>query len=72
MFLTLFGEKMTGTDPEHEILAAFECFDHKKTGLINAEVLREAMIGMGDRFTDDEVLLANLGGYYDERNDLGS
>jgi Ca2+-binding EF-hand superfamily protein len=57
MFLTLFGEKMTGTDPEHEILQAFEAFDPKKTGLINAEVLRDAMVSMGDRFTDDEVVL---------------
>lgn len=55
MFLTLFGEKMTGTDPEHEILQAFETFDSSKTGLINADVLREAMTTMGDRFTDEEV-----------------
>lgn len=55
MFLTLFGEKMTGTDPEHEILQAFETFDEGKTGSINADVLREAMISMGDRFTDEEV-----------------
>ncbi|KAF8926861.1 hypothetical protein BGZ52_005111 [Haplosporangium bisporale] len=27
MFLTLMGEKLSGTDPEHEILQAFECFD---------------------------------------------
>ncbi len=56
MFLTLFGEKMTGTDPEHEILAAFECFDTNKDGVINADVLREAMVTIGDRFTDDEVI----------------
>ena len=57
MFLTLFGEKMTGTDPEHEILQAFECFD--KSGFVNADTLREAMTTMGDRFTDDEVLFIN-------------
>jgi Ca2+-binding EF-hand superfamily protein len=55
MFLTLMGEKMSGTDPEHEILAAFECFDDSKTGLIDAELLREYMTTMGDRFTDEEV-----------------
>lgn len=27
MFLTLFGEKMTGSDPEDVILSAFKCFD---------------------------------------------
>lgn len=47
---------MTGTDPEHEILQAFETFDGDKIGAINADALREAMITMGDRFTDDEVI----------------
>ncbi|KAI8854781.1 hypothetical protein BC829DRAFT_439055 [Chytridium lagenaria] len=37
MFLTLMGEKLSGTDPEHEILQAFECFDEVKTGFINAD-----------------------------------
>jgi Ca2+-binding EF-hand superfamily protein len=60
MFLTLMGEKLSGTDPEHEILQAFECFDHKKTGFMNGDVLREAMTSLGDRFTDDEVLLPNF------------
>jgi hypothetical protein len=55
MFLTLMGEKMSGTDPEHEILQAFESFDEAKTGFINADVLRECMTSMGDRFTEEEV-----------------
>jgi hypothetical protein len=55
MFLTLMGEKLSGTDPEAEILQAFECFDDAKTGVVNADILREAMTTMGDRFTDDEV-----------------
>jgi Ca2+-binding EF-hand superfamily protein len=55
MFLTLMGDKLSGTDPEPEILAAFECFDDKKAGLIDAEQLREYLTTMGDRFTDEEV-----------------
>ncbi|KAJ3023582.1 Myosin regulatory light chain 12B [Thoreauomyces humboldtii] len=55
MFLTLMGEKMSGTDPEAEILAAFEAFDEGKTGTVDADVLRECMTSMGDRFTDEEV-----------------
>ncbi|KAI1308946.1 Myosin regulatory light polypeptide 9 [Mortierella claussenii] len=55
MFLTLMGEKLSGTDPEHEILQAFECFDEDGSGMCNAEELREWMTTMGDRFTDDEV-----------------
>jgi Ca2+-binding EF-hand superfamily protein len=55
MFLTLMGEKMSGTDPEHEILNAFECFDEEGNGRINADQLREYLTTMGDRLTDDEV-----------------
>ncbi|KAI9029345.1 hypothetical protein DFJ74DRAFT_657928 [Hyaloraphidium curvatum] len=55
LFLTLLGEKMSGTDPEHEILQAFEAFDDKKSGVLDGEQFREWMTTMGDRFTDDEV-----------------
>lgn len=55
MFLTMMGEKLSGTDPEHEILAAFESFDQTGTGMIDAEELRENLTQMGDRFTDEEV-----------------
>lgn len=55
MFLTLMGEKMTGTDPEADILAAFECFDEQGTGLISLDQMREFLTTMGDRFNDDEV-----------------
>lgn len=57
LFLTMMGEKLNGTDPEDEILKAFECFDDEGDGFINAEELREAMTTSGDRFTDDEVPL---------------
>ena len=46
----------TGTDPEHEILQAFECFDERRTGFIDAEDMREYLTTMGDRFTDEEVI----------------
>lgn len=32
MFLTMFGEKLTGTDPEDVIKNAFGCFDEEGTG----------------------------------------
>ena len=32
MFLTLFGEKLNGTDPEDVIQNAFACFDQRNTG----------------------------------------
>ena len=33
MFLTLFGEKLNGTDPEDVIRNAFACFDERNTGM---------------------------------------
>jgi len=33
MFLTLFGEKLNGTDPEDVIHNAFACFDDTHTGI---------------------------------------
>lgn len=32
MFLTMFGEKLTGTDPEDVIRNAFACFDEENKG----------------------------------------
>ncbi|KAI8812637.1 hypothetical protein BJ742DRAFT_793152 [Cladochytrium replicatum] len=73
MFLTLFGEKLSGTDPEHEILQAFECFDDGRTGLINGETLRECMTTMGgdgERFTDEEVDIMFKGAPLDARGNF--
>ncbi|MEQ2203871.1 hypothetical protein XENOCAPTIV_004756 [Xenoophorus captivus] len=55
MFLTMFGEKLNGTDPEEVIRNAFACFDEEGTGVIQEEYLRELLTTMGDRFTDEEV-----------------
>src|SRR5699024_4477384 len=57
MFLTLFGERLQGTDPEDVIKNAFACFDEDNTGNINDEKLRELLTTMGDRFTDEDVRL---------------
>lgn len=32
MFLTMFGERLNGTDPEDVIRNAFACFDEEGTG----------------------------------------
>jgi len=34
MFLTMFGEKLNGTDPEDVIKNAFACFDDENKGMI--------------------------------------
>jgi len=55
MFLTLFGEKLNGTDPEDVIKNAFACFDFQDTGFIPEEYFREILTTMGDRWSDDTV-----------------
>uniref|UniRef100_A0A6I8PBD4 Myosin light chain 9 n=1 Tax=Ornithorhynchus anatinus TaxID=9258 RepID=A0A6I8PBD4_ORNAN len=54
MFLTMFGEKLNGTDPEDVIRNAFACFDEEASGVIHEDHLRELLTTMGDRFTDEE------------------
>jgi len=54
MFLTLFGEKLQGTDQENVILNAFKCFDEDGTGLIHEDKLREALMTMGERFSEEK------------------
>merc|ERR1711953_659834 len=55
MFLTLFGERLQGTDPEDVIKNAFGCFDEENAGFIHEDRLRELLTTMGDRFTDEQV-----------------
>ncbi|XP_074640604.1 myosin regulatory light chain 12A-like [Tubulanus polymorphus] len=55
MFLTLFGEKLNGTDPEDVIKNAFGCFDEEGTGFIKEDRLRELLMTMGDRFSEEDV-----------------
>ena len=55
MFLTLFGEKLAGSDPEEVIRNAFLALDEDRTGKISEERLRDLLMSMGDRYTEDEV-----------------
>lgn len=58
MFLTLFGERLQGTDPEEVIKNAFNCFDEKNSGIIHEERLRDLLTTIGERFNDDDVSCA--------------
>ena len=49
MFLTLFGEKLQGTDPEEVIKNAFSLFDEENIGLIHEDRLRDLLTTIGDR-----------------------
>ena len=55
VFLTLFGEKLTGSDPEDVIRNAFLALDEERTGKISEERLRELLMTIGDRYNDEEV-----------------
>jgi Ca2+-binding EF-hand superfamily protein len=54
MFLTMFGDKLNGTDPETVILNAFACFDADQMGNIQEDKLRDYLMSIGDRFTEEE------------------
>ncbi|XP_044286181.1 myosin regulatory light chain 10 [Varanus komodoensis] len=55
VFLTMFGEKLKGTDPEEIILNAFRVFDQEGKGFIKADYMKEMLMTQADRFTADEV-----------------
>ncbi|KAF1746112.1 hypothetical protein GCK72_022564 [Caenorhabditis remanei] len=55
MFLTLFGEKMMGTDPEDVILDAFKCFDEHGSGKLDVHQFKEVLMTMGDKMSKEEV-----------------
>jgi len=54
-FLTLFGEQMSGTDPEARLRDAFVLFDEKKTGKISEEYFKDLLMNVGDLFSKDEI-----------------
>ncbi|KAL4635990.1 myosin regulatory light chain 2, atrial isoform [Arapaima gigas] len=55
VFLTLFGEKLNGTDPEDTIVAAFKLFDPNGTGFVNKDEFRRLLMNQADKFTAEEV-----------------
>lgn len=56
VFLTLFGERLTGTDPEPTICGAFAMFDPKESGKIKEdELLKILQNKRGEPLDDDEI-----------------
>jgi len=56
-FLTLFGEKMHGSDSEGALRDAFALFDEAKTGGIPEEYFKELLSTVGDQFNKEELKL---------------
>merc|ERR1712082_442901 len=55
VFLTMFGEKLKGADPEDVIVSAFKVLDPEGTGSIKKEFLEELLTTQCDRFTPEEM-----------------
>jgi len=56
VFLTLFGERLTGTDTEETVLGAFKMFDPKDTGKLGENELTKILQNKrGDPLTDEEI-----------------
>jgi len=54
-FLTLFGEKTSGTDPEATLLNAFKMFDEQDKGVLDEAYVKDLLMNMGDNFKEDEI-----------------
>lgn len=54
-FLTLFGEKLHGTDSESSLRDAFQMFDEGKTGKLTEEYFKDLMTNVGDQYAKDEI-----------------
>ncbi|XP_066491194.1 myosin regulatory light chain 10 isoform X2 [Tiliqua scincoides] len=55
VFLTMFGEKLKGTDTEEILLNAFRVFDREGKGSIKADYMKEMLMTQADRFSEEEV-----------------
>ena len=54
-FLSLMTMKMKDHDTEEELKEAFRVFNPDGTGLISAAELRQVMVSLGEKYTDEEV-----------------
>lgn len=54
-FLTLFGEKLHGSDPESTLKDSFAMFDPDGTGKLAEDYLKDLLSNTGDLFSKDEL-----------------
>nr|AAA48980.1 myosin light chain type 2 (LC2f) [Gallus gallus] len=55
VFLTMFGEKLKGADPEDVIMGALKVLDPDGKGSIKKSFLEELLTTQCDRFTPEEI-----------------
>lgn len=54
-FLGLYGENMSGTDPEPKVRDAFKMFDEKNEGFLAEDYIKDLLMNVGDPFSKDEI-----------------
>ena len=60
MFLTLFGERLQGTDPEDVIRNAFGCFDEANAGTYFIRFFKAGFHKMFLKYVQKEFLLQKV------------
>ncbi|KAG5834920.1 hypothetical protein ANANG_G00266670 [Anguilla anguilla] len=55
VFLTMFGEKLKGADPEETILNAFKVFDPEGKGILKKEYIAQMLTTQAERFSAVEI-----------------
>ncbi|XP_066893082.1 myosin light chain 5 [Kogia breviceps] len=55
MFLSMFAEKLSGTDAEETIHNAFKMLDSDGKGSINKDYIRQLLMSQADKMTAEEV-----------------
>ncbi|XP_037337656.2 myosin, light chain 2b, regulatory, cardiac, slow isoform X1 [Pungitius pungitius] len=55
IFLTMFGEKLKGADPEETILNAFKVFDPEGKGSLKKDFVTDMLTTQADRFSPEEM-----------------
>ncbi|XP_029519293.1 myosin regulatory light chain 2, ventricular/cardiac muscle isoform-like [Oncorhynchus nerka] len=55
VFLTMFGEKLKGADPEETILNAFKVFDPEGKRVLRKDSVTEILTTQVDRFSPEEM-----------------
>lgn len=54
-FLTLFGEKLHGTDSETALRDSFKLFDEENTGKLHEDYVKDLLQNVGDQYSKDEI-----------------
>lgn len=55
VFLSIFGDRISGVDDEGVIKNALKTFDEKDTGKVNESNLRRCLTTWGNKLTEDEI-----------------